>query len=375
MSLADDTISSELALRKSKGLLRQLPEENQLIDFCSNDYLGLARSKELADSVNAELEKEDRAGGSTGSRLITGNSHYAEELETFIADYHKAEAGLIYNSGYDANLGLLSSVPGRNDTIIHDELIHASIRDGIRLGLAKSYAFDHNDVSHLETQLKRAENRVFVAVESVYSMDGDLAPLKEICFLCEKYGAQLIIDEAHATGVFGMKGEGRVVELGLEDQVFARVHTFGKAIGGHGAVVLGSADLRNYLINFSRSFIYTTALPMHGLFWIKNAYDIMSKQDFKELKSRQLYNLLKTKIEYHKSIPSFGDFSPVVSVNIGDLERAKSVAKSLQNEGFDVRAILSPTVPRGTERLRICLHTFNTELEVEGLGDSLNKYL
>ncbi len=375
MSLTEDSISSELEIRETKGLLRQLPAENDLIDFCSNDYLGFARSKELADKVSAELAEDSNAGGSTGSRLLTGNSQYAEELEEFIANYHDAEAGLLYNSGYDANLGLLSAIPGRNDTIVHDELVHASIRDGIRLGLAKSYAFDHNNLSHLEAQLKRAEKSIFVVVESVYSMDGDLAPLKEICFLCEKYNAQLIVDEAHATGVFGMKGEGRVVELNLQSQTFARVHTFGKAIGGHGAVVLGSADLRNYLINYSRSFIYTTALPKHSLIWIKNAYDIMSNVNFKKLKPRQLHELLKTKIEYHKNVGSFDEFSPIVSINIGDLTRTKSVAKSLQNDGFDVRAILSPTVPKGTERLRICLHTFNTELEVEGLVKSLIKHL
>jgi len=219
MSITDESISSELALRKTKGLLRQLPKENNLIDFCSNDYLGLARSKELADKVLSDLEKEQNAGGSTGSRLITGNSSFAEELEAFIAEYHKAEAGLLFNSGYDANLGLLSAVPNRNDTVVHDELVHASIRDGIRLGLTKSYAFRHNDLSHLETQLKRAENSIFVVVESVYSMDGDLAPLKEICFLCKKYAAQLIVDEAHATGVFGKKGEGRVVALNLQSPV------------------------------------------------------------------------------------------------------------------------------------------------------------
>ncbi|PCH91282.1 MAG: 8-amino-7-oxononanoate synthase [Bacteroidetes bacterium] len=375
MSTTDERLSSKLELRESKGLLRQLSAESDLIDFCSNDYLGFARSKELMDKVSAELKKELKAGGSTGSRLITGNSQYAEDLEVFLAEYHQAEAGLIFNSGYDANLGLISAIPGRNDTIIHDELVHASVRDGIRLGLTKSYAFKHNDLSHLETQLKRAENAIFVVVESVYSMDGDLAPLKEICFLCKKYKAHLIVDEAHATGVFGMKGEGRVVELDLQSQVFARVHTFGKAIGGHGAVVLGSSNLRDYLMNFARSFVYTTALPKHSLVWIKNAYDTMSKINYKKLITSELQVLFKTKIQQVVSSPSFDVFSPIISINIGDSMRTKSLAKSVQKDGFDVRAILSPTVPMGTERLRICLHTFNSKTEVGQLAELLIKHL
>ncbi|MBL4654010.1 MAG: aminotransferase class I/II-fold pyridoxal phosphate-dependent enzyme, partial [Flavobacteriales bacterium] len=251
----EQTLSDKLENRKGENALRSLKTVNGLIDFSSNDYLGFARDF-------AVLNHSVGVGGSTGSRLLTGNSIEAEELEAFIAEYHNAEAGLLYNSGYDANIGLLSCVPQRGDTVIYDELSHASIIDGIRLSRAESFKFKHNNLEHLETRLKSAKGNVFVVVESVYSMDGDFSPLQELINLKQKFDFNLIVDEAHATGLFGKKGEGRCVELGIQNEVFARVHTYGKALGCHGAIVLGSETLRSYLINFSRSFIYTTALPI-----------------------------------------------------------------------------------------------------------------
>ena len=192
-----------------------------------------------------------------------------------LADFHKAESGLIFNSGYDANLGLFSCIAKKEDTLICDELIHASIIDGCRLSYANRFRFAHNDVEDLEDKLRRSKGNIFVAVESVYSMDGDMAPLKEIAAVCKKYNASLIVDEAHATGLFGDQGRGLVSQHGLEQEVFARVHTFGKALGCHGAVILGSETLRNYLVNFARSFIFTTALPVHSLIAVKCAYEML----------------------------------------------------------------------------------------------------
>jgi len=343
--------------------------ETSLIDFCSNDYLGYSRSFE---SGNAKLLE---TGGSTGSRLLTGNSELIEELERFIAEYHNSKAGLIFNSGYDANLGLFSAIPQRGDTVLYDELVHASVRDGIRLGFANSRSFKHNDIDDLDRILRNTKGLVYVAVESVYSMDGDFSPLKEIVNLAKKYRANLIVDEAHATGIFGDRGEGRVVELNLESGVFARVHTFGKALGSHGAIVLGSNELKELLINFARPFIYTTALPKHCILSIKNAYDKMSKGNDIVLKLKDLVDLYKNNIKCVGSEVFNNSFSPIQCIMLSDNDRVKSISLSLQNEGFDVRPILSPTVKKGTERIRICLHSFNKKEEVEQLIKCLNIYI
>ena len=376
-NLNEDFLNKRLEKREEQELLRKLSTQNNLVDFSSNDYLGFARSSELKRNTSAELEKlnlhPEVKLGSTGSRLLTGNSLYAEELEKFIAGYHTAEAGLIFNSGYDANLGLISSVAGKEDVIFYDELSHASIYDGVRLSKAESFPFRHNDVTHLEERLKyfsinKKNNSVcFVIVESIYSMDGDFAPLKEITALCNAYDANLIVDEAHATGIFGKKGEGRVSELGFEQKVFARVHTFGKALGCHGAIVLGSDWLRNYLINFARSFIYTTALPVHSLANIKQAYNHLNLNHDITFKISRLVTLLRS-IIYDNSIAGYIESSsPIQSIIIEGNNAVKNMALLVQKEGFDVRPIMSPTVPKGKERIRICLHAFNTEEEVKGL--------
>ena len=250
--MSEEFLSGRLNAREERGLLRKLYPQNNLVDFSSNDYLGFSHSAELKNIVTLELgtRNSEFRTGSTGSRLLTGNSEYAEDLEKFIAEYHKAEAGLIFNSGYTANVGLVSSVAQKEDVIFYDELSHASIYDGVRLSKADSFPFRHNDVIHLEERLRffrsnrnarpsgqsfrRGNSSCFVIVESVYSMDGDFSPLKEISSLCEGYNVNLIVDEAHATGIYGKKGEGRVVELNLEEKIFARIHTFGKALGCHG---------------------------------------------------------------------------------------------------------------------------------------------
>lgn len=362
-------------------MLRSLSSENDLVDFASNDYLGFARSKELKERVQKEVEALDPGlkNGSTGSRLLTGNSKYTEEVEKFIAKFHRAEAGLIFNSGYDANIGLLSSVAQKNDLIFYDELSHASIYDGVRLSKAASFPFQHNDLVHLEERLKyfrsnhNSASNCFVVVESVYSMDGDFAPLQEMAALCARYGANLIVDEAHATGIFGSNGEGRVVELDIEQKVFARVHTFGKALGCHGSIVLGSDELRDYLLNFARSFIYTTALPPPGIAAIKSAYNQLINSSNIQLKISNLIDLLKLKVK-ELDLPGFIESSsPIQSMIFEGNHRVRKIAALVQKDGFDVRPILSPTVPKGKERIRICLHAFNSENEITELVCSLVK--
>jgi 8-amino-7-oxononanoate synthase len=375
MNQAAHFLQQQLSLRTENGLERKLTSSDLPFDFCSNDYLGFARSLVLKELINEKIEQIPKLkNGSTGSRLLTGNHPYTEETEQFIANFHEASAGLIFNSGYDANIGLLSSIPQRGDTIIADELIHASLIDGARLSYAERYKFRHNDLIDLEQKLKLAKGLIYVVVESVYSMDGDIAPLAEINSLCRLYGANLIVDEAHATGVIGTKGKGLVVELGLQNDVFARIVTFGKAIGAHGAIVLGSEALRNYLINFARSFIYTTAAPLHQIVTINCSYQLLAKGDEKQQLTHkiELYNqLIQELIPVAIGIPTIQSFSSIQTILFNSNENARQASAKLQLAGFDVKAILSPTVPLGKERLRICLHTYNSDDEIRSLVNHL----
>ncbi|HVI45595.1 MAG TPA: pyridoxal phosphate-dependent aminotransferase family protein [Chitinophaga sp.] len=353
-----------LAQRREQHAFRELRLQGTLVDFCSNDYLGLARSAAMQEAVHALLQERPVIHGSTGSRLLAGNYEWINDVEKDLATFHHADTGLIYNSGYDANLGLFSCVPQKGDTVIYDQLIHASIRDGMRLSRATTFSFQHNDLADLEKKLQHATGNRFVAVESVYSMDGDMAPLTAITAICRQYEAHLVVDEAHATGVTGLRGEGLVQQLGLEQQCFARVHTFGKAVGCHGAVVLGSATLRDYLINFSRAFIYTTALPPTAIAAIAASYSLFPYM--KEART-QLAALIRQFREGMHGMEMLPSETPIQVVLTRGNEHTRTVAHNLQEAGLDVRAILHPTVPKGQERLRIVIHSFNTPEEVAQL--------
>ncbi len=369
MSQAENFIQQKLTQRLAADNFRVLKTASGLVDFCSNDYLGFARSEKLKALVQEELLKyPGYLNGSGGSRLLTGNTVYVEELEQQIAGFHEAEAGLIFNSGYDANLGLFASLLQRGDTIITDELIHACIIDGARLSYANRFIFKHNDLDDLEKKLQNAKGIVYVAIESVYSMDGDLAPLHEIIQLTKKYNANLIVDEAHATGVFG---KGLVQVSNLKNEVFARTVTFGKAIGSHGAIVLGSHNLRNYLINFARSFIYTTTPTFHQLVTTKMAYQLLADSEKEQKKLADSILLFKKEVQKKHKHQLIKSNSAIQSVLVPGNSNAKKLAAHLQNNGFDIRAILSPTVAVGMERLRICLHSYNTEEEIIQLAELL----
>ena len=371
---ADSNLQQALQKRIELDALRSLRTANQLVDFCSNDYLGFSRSNVLEQAIENEWETLPvHYNGATGSRLISGNTVYAENLEKTIAAFHEAEAGLIYNSGYDANVGLFSAL-GQNDTettFIYDELIHASIHDGIKLSRSTSYLFKHNDLYHLEERLKIAKGTTYVAVESIYSMDGDQAPLKEMVALCEKYNASLIVDEAHATGVTPNEGKGLVQLYELEKKVFARIHTFGKAMGCHGAIVVGSNLLRTFLINFSRSFIYTTALPMNSLVAIHQAYKLLQRDKNVITQLAKNIQLFKQGVSSIQKIKLIESDSAIQSIIIKGNEAVKKYSTELERNGLDIRPILSPTVPKGKERLRICIHAFNTEAEINTLVNSI----
>ncbi len=354
----DDFLQKKLNERKENHSFRSLRLSNGKIDFCSNDYLGIVTNSRL-QTPNSRLQS-----GSTGSRLLAGNYPLIEELEKQIAAFHQSEAALIFNSGYDANIGLLSAVPQKGDTILYDQLCHASIRDGIRLSFANSFSFAHNDLTDLKKKITNATGTIFIVTESVFSMDGDFCPLAELVAIAEKQKAHLIIDEAHATGIIGEQGEGLVQHLQLQDKIFARIHTFGKACGCHGAVVLGSDLLRDYLINFARSLVFSTSLPEHSVAMIKESYEIFPKMNEARANLQKLiHQFQSTPIRFEK-LPSA---TPIQIVIIPGNEEVKKVAAALQAHNLDVRAILYPTVPKGRERLRIVLHAFNVADDIIGI--------
>lgn len=361
----------QLQNRAEQGILRQLTlTPNGLVDFSSNDYLGLASSERMAQVVASELEN-NLSHGATGSRLLSGNTAYAQALEEQIATFHKAEAALLFNSGYAANTGFFSAVPQRGDTIFYDEASHASMKDGIRLSFAQSFSFKHNDLEDLTVKLKRAQGDVYVAVESLYSMDGDFAPLAELAALCQNKGFYLFVDEAHTNGLFGKNGEGLVYELGLEEQVFARVMTFGKALGCHGAAVVGPKALQEFLLNFSRPFIYTTALPNPSLATIKAAYSLLPELSAARNQVQTLAKLYREAMQQDSVSGLFfgkgAKNSPIQAWQLADPVKLRQVSQKLQATGFDVRPVFSPTVPAGKERLRLVLHAFNTQEQVQEL--------
>ncbi len=372
MKPAEVFIEKRLEERKATGTYRTLKSDNNLVDFCSNDYLGFARSAELKRKIDTEINNDRQIkNGSTGSRLLSGNSTYTEDVESYVSSLHGSEAGLIFNSGYDANLGLFSSLPQRGDTIILDELIHASIIDGARLSFANRFTFKHNDLQSLEDKLKQAKGNCYVAIESVYSMDGDTAPITEIIALCERFGANLIVDEAHAIGLYGFG----LIDRELQSKIFARVVTFGKALGCHGAIILGSNLLRQYLVNFARSFIYTTAAPFHQIAAVKMAYQQLQQSENEIEKLKINISLFKQSIAENPLYPLINSSSAIQCLLLNSNEKAKEVAANLQNARLDVRPILSPTVPLGSERIRVCLHSFNTENEIGLLTSTINKFI
>jgi len=362
----DKYLQQKLDEKVAVGTLRSLVYADGKIDFSSNDYFGFAKSGLL------HIDNNSLSSGATGSRSITGNSALAEETEKLIAQFHGREAALIFNTGYMANVGLFSCIAGKGDTFIADEFIHASMIDGMRLSYANRLRFKHNDINDLEKKLSVATGNKIVAVESVYSMDGDEAPLKEIAALCKKHNALLVVDEAHATGVYGDKGDGLVCKYNLQNDVYAVVHTFGKALGLHGAVVTGSSTLRNFLLNQARSFIFTTALPPHNYLLVQKAYTLLPAAE-----RIKLYGLVKyfgDTISTVKNISFIESHSPIQGILVGDNFKTKALATHLFEHGFFVRPILSPTVPLGKERIRICIHSFNTIVQIDNLVEEINNF-
>ena len=307
---------------------------------------------------------EETYFGGTGSRLISGTQNSTLEVERELAAFFEVEAALMFNSGYDANIGFFSAIPQRGDTIVYDQFIHASVRDGIRLGFASSVSFKHNDVSDLEQKIKTSKGAVYVAVESLYSMDGDIAPLINIAEVTKRLGAFLIVDEAHSSGVFGENGKGLVNQLNLKESVFARLVTFGKAYGSHGGLILGSKELIEFTANFSRSFIYTTALPPSSYI---RAGLIVGYPDINE-RRKKLEDNISFFRSFFKPEELFSDAkSPIQILQLGEMQKIKQSSEILLKNKIAVKPIFSPTVPVGQERLRICIHSFNSQNDIEQL--------
>lgn len=426
----DEIFSSLLARRKSRGLLRDLttPDKN-LVDFSSNDYLSISRRPEVKQAYISQIQRLDELGfgefalGSGGSRLLDGNTELAKSLERRLADFHGSEAGLLFNSGYEANTGLLASAPQAGDVVIFDEAIHASVHAGIKLSRSElNIPFAHNcvwkqsgDVDHhhddhsqsaitgirslegtLEALLEgesgaailAGERHVFVAVEALYSMDGDVAPLREVVQCVEKHlpmgNGLIIVDEAHSNGIFGDRGKGLVCQLGLEHRIWASVLTFGKAMGCSGAIILCSQITRAYLINYARTFIYTTAMGPPGLLSIQVAHDFVASSHADALR-RKLQGLI---LHVHARLGSIcqrhdpsativrlravSPHSPIIPIFTS---RAKSLARHCQSQGLMVRAIVAPTVPHGSDRVRICLHAGNTDDDCNKLCRAIEEWL
>ena len=368
-----EKLTNKLRIRSEKDALRELKVQNELIDFSSNDYLGFAQSEDIFKKA-IQLTERVPLNGATGSRLLSGNHLLYQQLEANLCEFYQAEASLVFNSGYDANTGFFSSIPQKGDIIFYDEYIHASIRDGMQMSNAKTYKFKHNDFADLESRINRNidrqknsadKNTIYVVTESVFSMDGDTPDLKSLTVLCEKFNCYLIVDEAHAVGVFG---KGKIQEQELENRVFARVITFGKALGSHGAAILSSEALKAYLINFARSFIYTTALPPHSIATVIAAHQKLKEEKVIVENLKKNIKFFKEQLQNLKLREYFIESnSAIQSCIIPGNENVKSIANQLQNKGFDVRPILSPTVPGGEERLRFCLHSYNSRSEIEAV--------
>lgn len=450
----ESTFSSLISRRRSRSLLRRLTTVPPgTVDFSSNDYLSLSTNPEVRQEFLNHLRQEGYSCtgqgdehptappppqlGSRGSRLLDGNHPFADSLEALIAAHHNSPSALLFTSGFDANVGLFSCAPQPGDFIVYDELIHASVHDGMRLSrvpAAKRVPFRHNCVNGLREALgelarrehgvREGSTHVFVAVEAVYSMDGDLAPLREMVDAVHEAlprgNGYVVVDEAHASGIFGPRGRGLCCELGVEDKVFARVVTFGKALGSQGgecalfsvlqsstvskdhiclisaiystdkldiAVVLCSKIAREYLINYARTLIYTTAMSYPSLSSIRASYDFMISGRTETL-LRHLQYLIRvthhllsgvvSSLAEDRSAPAIlalrpldDSVSPIIPVFT---PHPRSLANHCQTRGLMVRPIVAPTVPPGTERVRVCLHAGNTQQEVERLAEAIGEW-
>ncbi len=369
---ADERYASALAALARDGRLRSL-RPRQGIDFVSNDYLGLAESPRLRKAVIAAIESGTPIGAG-GSRLLRGNCAEHEQLETDAANFFGAESALYFGAGYSANFAALSTLPQRGDLIVMDELSHASMREGINASRAENVETQHNDSDAVSDAIrawrtKGGKGRPWIAVESIYSMDGDTAPLDELMQIADRNDGFLYIDEAHATGVFGPDGRGLSAAYEGRTNVVA-VHTCGKALGASGALVLTTKLLRDFLVNRSRPFIFATAPSPLMAVAVGEALKVLRDEPERRQRLHDLITLAGNKIRTQGWTPSGSQIIPYI---VGHNERTMTLAAALQKRGFDIRGIRPPTVPPGTARLRISLTLNVTGADVESMLAALNE--
>jgi len=340
------------------------------IDFSSNDYLGYSKRTPRAGSVSDGLS---RSG--TASRLLSGQHPIWDEVESKLAAWHHADAALIMTNGYAANEGLLSTIIASGDTCFSDQHNHASIIDGLRLSKAEKIIFPHNDVNALEAMMRQrmrsraAKQAWFIVTESLFGMEGDVAPLRELAALAERHDAHLIVDEAHATGCFGAAGSGLVDALALRDQVLASVHTGGKALAVPGAYIVGSRLLKDLLINRCRQLMFTTALPPQIAAWWLDALDLVCRDEASRTALHERARVFRA--ELHDRGFAVGGTHYIASIVLGPDALALRAARCLQEAGFDVRSIRPPTVAEGTARLRVSIHADHDVAVLRRLAEAL----
>jgi 8-amino-7-oxononanoate synthase len=357
-------IEQQLRILRNKGLYRNTESQSNGVDFKSNDYLGLARNSFSGKALYS---------GSGSSRLISGNYALLEEVEVALASFYHSESALLFPSGYQANLGLFQALAGRNDFILFDELCHASIRDGIRLSFAKAFSFRHNDLDDLKQKAKSASGNVFVVTEGIFSMDGDQANLDEIASFCRSKGFYLILDEAHSAGITGIQGRGLCSGLELNDICIAKMIGLGKAHGCQGGAILGSAQLKELLINKHRGVIYSTGLaPVLAEAVLNSVHRVENSNLEREKLHQNILHFTKV-LNRFSQIPFRPLKGPIQTLVIGGNESTVRLARDIQNEGFLVSAIRSPSVAKGTERIRLIIHSYNTFDEIDALLNSVNK--
>ncbi|MCH8018040.1 MAG: 8-amino-7-oxononanoate synthase [Acidobacteria bacterium] len=369
-------LERELEKIRSQNLYRSLTPPKGL-DFCSNDYLGFSRDPKFRTAI---LEKLEQATGpdsvsSPASRLLRGNTSRHQALEQRLSGFKGTEAALIFPTGYQTNIGVFTALVGSQDRVLSDAQNHASIIDGLRLSGCQKIVFPHLDLEAVEEALIRPhpEGKTFLVTESLFSMDGDVAPLATYAELAKKYEAYLIVDDAHAVGVFGEeRGSGLTERFGVEKRALAIVSTFGKAFGLFGAFVAGPQVVIEYLINRCRSFIFTTAVPPLLLYGVEAGLDLLDAEPERRKRVCLLADRLRQRFK-KAGLDTLQSAGPIVPVVLGKSERALAVAQCLQEKGLDVRAIRPPTVEPETARLRISVHADHTEQQIDQLAEAVEK--
>lgn len=357
-------LENELDRLRRDGLFRQIRQTAGLIDFSSNDYLGLAHEISQVAASHS---------GSGASRLISGNYPLIEQAEEALASFYQTEAALLFVSGFQANIGLFQALAGRNDTLIFDELCHASIRDGIRLSYAKAISFRHNNMDDLKLKLKSAQGNTFIITEGIFSMEGDEADLDSIAAICRESGAFLILDEAHSAGITGKDGSGLAVLHHVEDICIAKIIGLGKAHGCQGGAVLGSQQLRQLLINKHRGFIFSTGMsPLLAQAILNSVAKLKNSATQRALLNGNI-SYYNQKISVLDNVQATCNPGPVQAVFTPGNDFTVALSESIRNQKINVGGVRYPTVPKGTERIRIILHSFNTQSEIDLLINVLNE--